>query len=235
MLQAVELKASYGKVSVLHSISFEVKQDEVVCLVGSNGAGKTTTLKAVMGLVPSQGDVLFHGESIHSLRPAQIARRGISYVPEGRRIFPHLSVLENLEMGAYLCKDTKALKNRLDQQLALFPELTGRLHRPGGTLSGGEQQMLAIARALMASPKTLLLDEPSMGLAPMVVDRVFNVIREVSRQGISILLVEQNAAGALAVSDRGYVLEQGRVVLEDSTKNLQGNPGVQRSYLGGHL
>jgi branched-chain amino acid transport system ATP-binding protein len=235
MLQVIDLRVSYGKVEVLHGVNLKVAKDEVVCVVGSNGAGKTTMIKAVMGLVPSQGEIFFHNKPIYSLRPAQIARRGISYVPEGRRIFSRLTVLENLEMGGYLCGDTKVLKNRMKRQLDLFPELKSRLKQHGGTLSGGEQQMLAISRALMADPKTLLLDEPSMGLAPMVVERVFKVIKDISQQGISILLVEQNAAGALAVSDRGYVLEEGTVLLSDKAENLQRNKTVQESYLGGHL
>jgi branched-chain amino acid transport system ATP-binding protein len=204
-----------------------------VTLIGANGAGKTTTLRTISGIVhPREGSVLLNGERIDREPPHRIVELGICQSPEGRRIFSRMTVLENLEMGAFARKDTAGIKEDLDRVLALFPRLKERLTQKGGTLSGGEQQMLAIGRAMMSRPKVLLLDEPSMGLAPMLVETIFNTVVEINRQGVAVLLVEQNALMALNVAHRGYVLETGRIVLDDDAKALQQNEQVQKAYLG---
>lgn len=233
MLSIKNLETSYGPVAVLKGISLEVAAGEVVALIGANGAGKTTTLMTLSGIVPRRsGSILFCGEEIGGLSPHQIVRRGICHVPEGRRIFPRLSVRENLEMGAYLQTDSKTAREDLDYVFSLFPLLKERAPQRGGTLSGGEQQMLAIGRALMSRPRLLLLDEPSLGLSPLMVGKIFEMIKEISRQGKTILLVEQNAHAALTLADRGYVMETGEVVLSDQADRLLKNPRVQSAYLG---
>jgi branched-chain amino acid transport system ATP-binding protein len=210
-----------------------VEEGEIVCLIGSNGAGKSTTLMTISGvLIPSEGDVIYQGQSIAAMRPDHIVQVGICQVPEGRMIFPMLTVMENLDLGAYLRKDKEGIKEDLERVFQLFPVLRERLKQLGGTLSGGEQQMLAIARALMARPKLLLLDEPSLGLAPILVDAIFDIIRQINDMGTTILLVEQNAQLALQFSHRGYVIETGRIALDDTSDNLMQNDQVKKAYLG---
>jgi branched-chain amino acid transport system ATP-binding protein len=227
------LHASYGAVSVLKGISLEVASGEVVALIGANGAGKTTTLMTISGIIPNRsGSILFCGEEILGLAPHQIVKKGICHVPEGRRIFPRLSVLENLQMGGYLQTDLKQAEEDLEQIFTSFPILKERRFQRGGTLSGGEQQMLAIGRALMARPKLLLLDEPSLGLSPLMAEKIFEMIKEIRRQGKTILLVEQNAHAALMLADRGYVMETGQIVLSNPASQLLQNPRVQSAYLG---
>ncbi len=234
MLEVRDLTAHYGVIRALKGISFEVNAGEIVTLIGGNGAGKTTTLKSIVGLLrPTAGKVSFLGESLVGLPPEVIVTRGISMVPEGREIFPNLTVLENLEMGAYTRSDPKAVRDDIDYVNGLFPILAQRKNQLGGTLSGGEQQMLAIARGLMSRPKLLALDEPSMGLAPMLVDRIFEAIKAINKEGTTILLVEQKAPGALAIADRGYVLETGEIVLSGAAADLAQNSDVKRKYLGG--
>ena len=236
MLTVKNLTASYGKIKVLHGINFEVHKGEIVCIIGANGAGKTTTLKAIVGLLKNKAaeEINFKGESVKNCKPFEMAYRGISYVPEGREIFPHLTVLENLEMGGYLCKNNKELRKNIEQKLVLFPELKKLLRQVGVTLSGGEQQMLAIARGLMANPDLLLIDEPSMGLAPILVERIFKDMEKINKeQSISILLVEQNAHQALNFADRGYVLEEGKIVLASvNMSQLRNDKRVKKFYLG---
>jgi branched-chain amino acid transport system ATP-binding protein len=233
MLSIKNLETSYGPVAVLKGISLDVAAGEVVALIGANGAGKTTTLMTISGIVPPHsGSITFCDEEIAGLSPHQIVQRGICHVPEGRRIFPRLSVRENLEMGAYLQTNARKVKEDLDHVFTLFPLLKERESQRGGTLSGGEQQMLAIGRALMSRPKLLLLDEPSLGLSPLMVGKIFEMIKEISRQGKTILLVEQNAHAALTLADRGYVMETGQVVLSDQADRLLKNPRVQSAYLG---
>ncbi len=233
MLSIRDLHASYGAVSVLKGISLEVEAGEVVALIGANGAGKTTTLMTISGMISKRsGSIIFYGEEILGLPPHQIVEKGICHVPEGRRIFPRLSVLENLEMGAYLQTDRKRIEEDLETLFHFFPILKERRFQRGGTLSGGEQQMLAIGRALMSRPKLLLLDEPSLGLSPLMAEKIFEMIREIRRQGKTILLVEQNAHAALTLADRGYVMETGQIVLSDPASQLLQNPRVQSAYLG---
>jgi branched-chain amino acid transport system ATP-binding protein len=222
----------YGKIHALKGISLQVKEGEIVAVLGNNGAGKTTTLKMVSGLLrPREGGVRLMGEVIDGLPAHQIVKRGIAHVPEGRRIFKRLTVLENLEMGAYARRDG-GVGADLERVYTLFPRLKERRDQVAGTLSGGEQQMLAIARALMARPTLLLLDEPSMGLAPILLEQIFDTIRDISRQGTTILLVEQNAYMALSIAGRGYVMETGGIVLEDTAQGLLSNENVRRAYLG---
>ncbi len=236
MLTIQDLRASYGAVTVLNGISLEVASGEVVALIGANGAGKTTTLMTISGILPNRsGSIFFCGEEILGLPPHQIVEKGICHVPEGRRIFPRLSVLENLEMGGYLQTDPKQAGEDIEQVFAFFPILKERRFQRGGTLSGGEQQMLAIGRALMSRPKLLLLDEPSLGLSPLMAEKIFEMIREIRRQGKTILLVEQNAHAALTLADRGYVMETGQIVLSDPASQLLLNPRVQSAYLGSSL
>jgi branched-chain amino acid transport system ATP-binding protein len=234
MLALEEIDVFYGPVQALHGVSLEVRAGEIVTLVGSNGAGKSTTLRAVSGLVtPRSGRVRLAGESIHGLRADRIVARGVAHAPEGRRIFTRLTVRENLEMGAYLVRDRKHAAESLARVLALFPRLQERRDQPGGTLSGGEQQMLAIGRALMSRPRLLLLDEPSLGIAPILVQEIFREIARINREdGTAILLVEQNAHAALQVAHRAYVLETGRIVLEGPAATLRDHPQVKEAYLG---
>jgi len=234
MLQLRNVKTSYGAIQALKGVSLEVAEGEIITLIGANGAGKTTTLMSISGVVPPRaGSITFRGEPIHCLAPDDIVRRGLVQVPEGRRIFPHLSVLENLDLGAFLRRDKAALKQDLEHVLELFPILRERRNQAGGTLSGGEQQMLAISRALMARPKLLLLDEPSLGLAPLIVQRIFQIIQRINREdNTTIFLVEQNANLALQIAHRGYVMENGVITLEDTAANLMANEAVQRAYLG---
>jgi branched-chain amino acid transport system ATP-binding protein len=225
----------YGQIQALRGISLTVNEGEIVTLIGTNGAGKTTTLNTISGLrQPRTGEILFQGQRIDNLPVHEVTRRGIVQSPEGRKIFGRMSVRENLEMGAFIFsqRDAAVIRQELDRVLTLFPRLHERLGQPGGTLSGGEQQMLAIGRAMMARPRVLLLDEPSMGLAPVLVDQIFNIIKEINTQGTTILLVEQNALMALGIAHRGYVLQSGSIVLEDTAQNLQENEMVRKAYLG---
>lgn len=233
MLVIDGISTYYGNIQALKKVSLEVKEKEIVCLIGSNGAGKTTLLRTISGLLPAaEGNISFRDKSINGTAPHTIVEMGISHVPEGRRVFPLLTVLENLELGAYIRKNQKEVKKDLDGVFDLFPQLKGREKQLAGTLSGGEQQMLAIGRALMARPKLLLLDEPSMGLAPMVVQEIFKIIKDINSQGTTILLVEQNAKIALKTAQRGYVLETGSIVLHDEAEALLVNENVRSSYLG---
>jgi branched-chain amino acid transport system ATP-binding protein len=232
MLEIEDLHVAYGEIRALKGVSLSVRPGEIVALLGNNGAGKTTTLRAVSGLLPARGgDIRVEGKSVVGLLPHEIVRQGIAHVPEGRRIFNRLSVLENLLMGGYARAD-RGVAEDLARVLELFPRLRERRDQVAGTLSGGEQQMLAIGRALMARPRLLLLDEPSMGLAPVLVEQIFETVTDINRQGTTILLVEQNAAMALSIAGRGYVLEAGTVVLEGPAAALAENPEVRRAYLG---
>jgi branched-chain amino acid transport system ATP-binding protein len=234
MLEAREIEVSYGEFLALRGISFTVREGELVTIIGANGAGKSTILRAVMGLVKCRkGEIFFKGENITLSPPHQRARLGISLVPEGRKIFPDLTVAENLIMGAYVQEDRKAIPSRMEEAFDLFPVLKERQNQVGKTLSGGEQQMLAIARALMSGPRVILMDEVSLGLMPIYVEETFKVIQNLHRQGVTILLVEQNARKALAAADRGYVLETGEIVLSDQAEKLALNPQVKKAYLGG--
>ena len=233
LLVVDDIHTYYGTIHALKGISLDVREGEIVTLIGANGAGKSTTLRSVNGLnQPREGTISFAGEDITATPPHDIVKLGISQAPEGRRIFPRMSVLENLEMGAYQRVNRAEIRQDLERVYQLFPRLQERRTQKGGTLSGGEQQMLAIGRALMARPRLLLLDEPSMGLAPIFVEKIFEIIREISQQGTTILLVEQNALMALDTADRGYVLETGRVVLADDAKALKQNEQVRKTYLG---
>jgi branched-chain amino acid transport system ATP-binding protein len=235
MLEVKNLTVSYGAISALHGISLSVPGGSIVTLIGSNGAGKTTTLKAVSGLLkPKSGEIIYNGKNISGLPPHEIVKRGLSHVPEGRMIFANLSVLENLQMGAYLVRDKKIVGRELEFIFAIFPRLKERKQQIAGTLSGGEQQMLAIGRALMSQPKFLMLDEPSLGLAPLLVKTIFEKIVEINRaRGLTILLVEQNANRALEISNFGYVLETGKITLQGESASLRQNPQVRSAYLGG--
>ncbi len=233
LLRLENVRTYYGNIRALKGISLEVDEGEIVCLIGANGAGKSTTLMTISGvLIPVEGDVFYRGTSIAGVRADNIVQLGVCQVPEGRMIFPLLSVIENLDMGAYLRRDKEEVKKGIEQVFELFPVLKERQKQHGGTLSGGEQQMLAIGRALMSRPQLLLLDEPSLGLAPIVVDSIFETIRRINEQGTTILLVEQNAQIALQLSRRGYVLETGKIALADSSKNLLANEQVRKAYLG---
>jgi branched-chain amino acid transport system ATP-binding protein len=233
MLEIKDLHTYYGNIQALKGISLHVEQGEIVSLIGSNGAGKTTTLRTIQGLLkPRQGKILFEGKPLETLSAQAIVRLGISQSPEGRLIFPRMTIQENLEMGAFSRRDSLGIKSDMEKALHLFPRLRERINQKGGTLSGGEQQMLAIARAMMARPRLLLLDEPSMGLAPMLVSQIFSIIRDINAQGTTILLVEQNARMALSVSHRGYVLQTGQMVLTGTRQDLQSNETVRKAYLG---
>ena len=234
MLEFRNVETYYGSIMALKGISLSVNEGEIITLIGANGAGKSTTLMTLCGLVPPRGgEILFAGRPIQSLEPHEIVAMGISQVPEGRRIFPQLTVTENLDMGAFLRKDRKGILQDIDYIFTLFPILKERRHQPGGTLSGGEQQMLAISRALMARPRLLLLDEPSLGLAPLIFQLIFQIIRKINEEnGTTILLVEQNANMALQIAHRGYVMENGRIILEGTAAQLLGNEEVKRAYLG---
>ncbi len=233
MLDVRDLHVYYGVIHALKGLSFSISRGEMVTLLGANGAGKTTTLNTISGLLrPKSGSIELEGQTLEKMEPHRIVRLGISHVPEGRKIFPRLTVLENLKIGAY-ARPASSVGADLDFVFTLFPRLKERMRQIAGTLSGGEQQMLAIGRGLMARPKLLLLDEPSMGLAPVVVEQIFNTIRAVNREGVTILLVEQNAAMALSISQRGYVLETGTVIMEGKASDLATNGLVRQAYLGG--
>jgi branched-chain amino acid transport system ATP-binding protein len=234
VLSIKNLSVHYGAVAALHGISLEVKEGAIVTLIGANGAGKTTTLRAISGLVKARGEILYHGKNLANCPPHKIVAAGISHVPEGRMIFANLSVAENLAMGAYLQKNAANIRHDRGFVFELFPRLAERQKQIAGTLSGGEQQMLAIGRALMSRPKFLMLDEPSLGIAPILVKTIFEKIVEINRsQGLTILLVEQSAHLALAISSYGYVLETGRIILHDEAAALRENPKVRAAYLGG--
>jgi branched-chain amino acid transport system ATP-binding protein len=234
ILNVENISVHYGAIHALREISFSLSQGEIVALIGANGAGKSTSLNTVSGLLhPTTGKIEFMGEDISNVSPQEIVNKGIIQVPEGRKIFSKMSVWENLEMGAYSVSDKKVIGQRIESVFERFPRLKERRNQQGGTLSGGEQQMLAIARGLMAGPKILLMDEPSMGLAPILVEKIFDIIREINASGTSILLVEQNALMALSIADRGYVLDTGKVVLSGVAKELLHNPMVINAYLGG--
>jgi len=235
MLDVNDLNVYYGAIHALKGVSFHVEKGEIVTLIGANGAGKSTTLGTLSGILRSRtGSVKFNGEDISRIEAQEIVRKGIIQVPEGRRIFATLTVLENLEMGAYIHSDRARIQQDLEEVLTRFPRLRERRKQLGGTLSGGEQQMLAIGRAIMSRPSLLLLDEPSMGLSPILVEQIFEIIRDINNNGVSILLVEQNAQMALSIADRGYVLETGGVVQEGPAQDLLHDPAVMEAYLGGH-
>jgi len=234
LLELRDVHAYYGNIHALKGISITVDEGEIVTLIGSNGAGKSTTLKTISGLLrPRSGEVLLGGTRIDGMRADQVVSLGITQSPEGRRVFPRMSVRENLEMGAFQRRKGPDLDADFERVLGLFPRLRERIDQAGGTLSGGEQQMLAIARALMARPRLILLDEPSMGLAPILVEQIFDIVRDINAQGTTVLLVEQNALMALGLASRGYILQTGEIVLADSAKQLAVNPEVQKAYLGG--
>lgn len=234
MLELRNVNAAYGNIQVLHNLELVINSGEIITLIGANGAGKSTTLMAISGIVPVRsGKILFEGESIHKLSPEKLVAKGICQVPEGRHIFPALTVQENLDMGAFLRNDSDGIKEDLDYVYSLFPILADRRNQDGGTLSGGEQQMLAMSRALMARPKLLLLDEPSMGLAPLIIKQIFEIVKKINKEhNTTIFLVEQNANQALHIADRGYVIENGVITISDSAKNLLQNQDIQKAYLG---
>jgi branched-chain amino acid transport system ATP-binding protein len=234
MLKLKDVNTYYGNIQALHNVNLEVKEGEIVALLGANGAGKTTTLMTISGIVPAQsGEIYYKNIPIHDMSPEEIVKLGICQVPEGRHIFPHLTVNENIELGAFLRKDKDQIKKDIKYVYELFPQLAKRKHQLGETLSGGEQQMLAISRALLSKPKLLLLDEPSLGLAPIIVKNIFQIIIDINKQGTTILLVEQNAHMALSIAHRGYVMETGKIALEDDAKALLNNEQVKNAYLGG--
>jgi len=233
LLKVADLYVNYGKIEAIRGIEFAVNEGELVAVIGANGAGKTTTLRTISGLIqPVKGSIRFMDEEIAGMPPSKVTARGVVQVPEGRRIFPQMTVRENLEMGAYLRKDTAGIKKDFDWVMSLFPRLEERLSQKGGTLSGGEQQMLAMARALMTQPKLLMLDEPSMGLAPVIVEIIFSIIKKLHDEGVTILLIEQNANLALAIADFGFVLETGTVKLQGTGAELMANEDVRKAYLG---
>ncbi len=233
LLELNDVHTYYGNIHALKGISLEVDKGEIVCLIGSNGAGKSTTLKTISGLLqPRQGEVRLEGQRISGLAAHKIVARGVSQSPEGRKIFPRMTVQENLEMGAFARPSSPEVRRDLERVLELFPRLRERLTQKAGTLSGGEQQMVAMGRALMADPKVLLMDEPSMGLAPVLVDQVFDIIQDINKLGTTIFVVEQNANMALSIADRGYVLQTGQVVLADTAQALLENPQMREAYLG---
>ncbi len=233
MLDVTGIETYYGNIRALSGVSLKIFTGEVVTLIGANGAGKTTTLRTISGITPPRrGTIMLDGRRIDNVAPEQIVRRGVSHAPEGRRIFSRMSVQENLEMGAFARNDNAAIVEDMERVLTLFPRLRERLLQKGGTLSGGEQQMLAIGRALMSRPKLLLLDEPSMGLSPILIETIFQIIQDINKQGTTILLVEQNALQALNVSHRGYVIQTGQIVLEDTGENLLKSEMVRKAYLG---
>ena len=235
LLEVKDINVYYGAIHALQGISFHVDEGEIVTLIGANGAGKSTTLKTISGLLrPRTGNIRFDGKDLTALPAETIVQEGVVQVPEGRKIFAPLTVRENLEMGAYTRRDKVEIEQSMQRVFTSFPRLRERLSQLGGTLSGGEQQMLAVARGLMARPRLLLFDEPSMGLAPILVEQIFEIIRDINRQGTTILLVEQNANMALQVAHRGYVLETGRIALEGGARDLLHNPQVIQAYLGGH-
>ncbi len=233
MLELKGVCTYYGNIQALWDVNLRIDAGEIVTLVGANGAGKSTTLMSICGVVPVQrGEILLHGKPIHTLKTDRIVRLGISQVPEGRLIFPDLTVMENLELGAYLRRDAAGIRDDMDHIFSLFPILATRRAQAGGTLSGGEQQMLAISRALMARPQLLLLDEPSLGLAPIIIRQIFEIIRKVNAEGTTVFLVEQNANQALKVATRGYVMETGRITMHDTGEKLLADEAVRKAYLG---
>ena len=233
MLKIDNLHVYYGGIHALKGISLEVPEGKIVTLIGANGAGKSTTLRAISSLVPSaSGQIIFNDEEITNLKTTEVVKKGITLVPEGRRVFPNLTVLENLKMGAYLRNDLQAIKEDIKHVFQLFPRLEERQWQFAGTLSGGEQQMLAIGRALLSRPKLMMMDEPSLGLAPLLVKDVFDIIKQIHKEGMTILLIEQNAHAALQIADYGYVLETGSIVLEGPGKELANNEQVKKAYLG---
>ena len=233
VLELRNVSTHYGLIAVLRDVNVEIRSGEIVCLLGGNASGKSTTLKTILGMVtPSQGEVLFDGQPIGGLSTTEIVARGVSMVPENRRLFTRMTVKENLELGSYLRTDKAKVKEDLDRVMELFPRIRERLTQKAGTLSGGEQQMVAMSRALMAAPKVLLMDEPSMGLAPVLVDQVFQIIQDINKLGTTIFVVEQNANMALSIADRGYVLQTGQIVLADTAAALLKNPQMREAYLG---
>ena len=232
LLQVNGLKVAYGGIQAVKGVDFEVRAGELVCLIGSNGAGKTSTMKAITGTLPCSGEIRYLGRSIRGQGAWDLVRQGLAMVPEGRGVFTRMSIAENLQMGAYIRDDKPGIAADIEKMYALFPRLKERRSQLAGTLSGGEQQMLAMGRALMSRPQLLLLDEPSMGLAPIMVDKIFEVVRDVSAQGVTVLLVEQNASRALALADRGYVMESGLITLSGEAKTLLHDPAVRAAYLG---
>lgn len=233
ILKLDNVHSYYGRIHALKGISLEVKEGEIVTLIGGNGAGKSTTLRTISGLIhPREGSVTFEGQDISHTDPHLIVQRGLGHVPEGRGVFPKLTVRENMELGAFTLNDRAELERRMEYAFSLFPRLKERISQKGGTLSGGEQQMLATARGLMLKPRVLMLDEPSMGLAPVLVELIFDIIKTMNEQGTTILLVEQNALMALSIAHRGYVLQTGKIVLSDTAANLKKNEMVQHAYLG---
>lgn len=233
MLEVKDLNVYYGMIQALKGISFEVNEGEVIALIGANGAGKTTTLHALTGLVPAKsGSIIFNGQDIRKIPGHKIVSMGMAHVPEGRRVFAQLSVYENLKMGAYTRKDKEEIKQTLEMVYKRFPRLEERKNQLAGTLSGGEQQMLAMGRALMSHPKIILMDEPSMGLSPIFVNEIFNIIKDVSADGVTVLLVEQNAKKALSIADRAYVLETGNIILSGDAHKLMNDESVKKAYLG---
>ncbi len=234
MLKIQNIQTYYGNIQALKDVTIEIKEGEIVTLIGANGAGKTTTLMSICGITPPRsGQILLDGDSINGISPEKIVQQGIIQVPEGRRIFPDMTVFENLEMGAFLRKNKRLIQQDLNYVMTLFPILEKRKNQLGGTLSGGEQQMLAISRALMARPRVLLLDEPSLGLAPLIIKQIFDIIKQINKESnTTIFLVEQNANQALKLADRGYVMENGRITLVDSADNLLANDDVRKAYLG---
>ncbi len=233
ILELRNVSTHYGAIQVLRGIDVEIRRGEVVCLLGGNASGKTTMLKTILGyVVPTQGDILLDGQRITGQPTQRLVGLGVSMVPENRRLFKRMTVRENLELGCYLRQDSEEISKDLERVFGLFPKVKQRLSQRAGTLSGGEQQMVAMARALMARPKVLLMDEPSMGLAPVLVEQNFEIIREVNQQGTTVFVVEQNARMALSIADRGYVLQTGKIVLADTAKGLMSNPRMQEAYLG---
>lgn len=233
MLEVKNINTFYGNIQALHDVSLHIDDGEIVTLIGANGAGKSTTLMTICGInKPRSGEILWNGQSIQTFAPNEIVKLGISQVPEGRLIFPDLSVMENLELGAFLRRDTGEIARDLEYVFDLFPILAQRRKQSGGTLSGGEQQMLAISRALMARPKLLLLDEPSLGLAPIIIQQIFSIIKKVNSTGTTVFLVEQNANQALKIANRGYVMENGRITMSDDAQKLLSSKEVQKAYLG---
>ncbi|BAX58483.1 MULTISPECIES: ABC transporter ATP-binding protein [Burkholderia cepacia complex] len=233
MLKIKGLQVNYGGIQAVKGVDMEVRQGELVTLIGANGAGKTTTMKAITGLKPySAGDIEYDGKSIKGIPAHELLKRGLAMVPEGRGIFARMSIVENMQMGAYLRNDTEQIKKDVDRMFGFFPRLKERASQLAGTLSGGEQQMLAMSRAILSKPKLLLLDEPSMGLSPIMVEKIFEVVREISKEGITVLLVEQNARLALQAADRGYVMDSGMVTMEGDAKKMLDDPKVRAAYLG---
>ncbi|MEY3146165.1 MAG: hypothetical protein RL342_1836 [Pseudomonadota bacterium] len=233
LLKVTGLKVSYGGIQAVKGIDFEVREGELVSLIGSNGAGKTTTMKAITGILPiNAGDIEYRGQSIRGQGPWDLVKQGLAMVPEGRGVFTRMSILENLQMGAYVREDAAAIADDIDKVFGIFPRLQERAKQLAGTLSGGEQQMLAMGRALMSRPQVLLMDEPSMGLSPLMVEKIFEVVRDVSAQGVTVLLVEQNASRALSIADRGYVMDSGLITMAGDAQQLLKDPRVRAAYLG---